>query len=73
MMISQDRGRTWVEKKNTPASWAGSQETPTLFTLDMPDGRERLLLVSANPGWGTDLAGHRHGFNTSYSDDDGDT
>ena len=73
MMISENDGETWTEKTDIPASWAGSQETPTMFKLNMPDGTERLMLITANPGWGTDSAGHKHGWNTSYSDDNGDT
>ncbi|MBQ7229516.1 MAG: Ig-like domain-containing protein, partial [Oscillospiraceae bacterium] len=30
MRISDDGGVTWTEKTDIPASWAGSQETPTL-------------------------------------------
>ncbi|MBQ7871868.1 MAG: exo-alpha-sialidase, partial [Oscillospiraceae bacterium] len=37
------------------------------------NGAERLLLITACPGWGTDSAGNQYGFNVSYSDDDGET
>lgn len=73
MMTSDDDGATWTEKKDIPASWAGSQETPTLYKLNLPDGTERLMLITANPGWGTDSAGNQYGWNTSYSDDNGET
>jgi hypothetical protein len=70
MRISDDGGITWTEKTDIPASWAGSQETPTLYTVTV-NGAERLLLITACPGWGTDSAGNQYGFNVSYSDDDG--
>ncbi|AIE82512.1 LamG-like jellyroll fold domain-containing protein [Actinotignum schaalii] len=73
MMISDDQGQTWTEKTDTPKSWTGSQETPTLYSLIREDGSERLMLITANPGWGVDNEGHRYGWNTSYSDDNGET
>ncbi|MBR7179761.1 MAG: Ig-like domain-containing protein, partial [Oscillospiraceae bacterium] len=72
MRISDDGGITWTEKTDIPASWAGSQETPTLYTVSF-NGNERLILITACPGWGTDSAGNSTGFNVSYSDDDGET
>ena len=72
MRISDDAGRTWTEKTDLPASWAGSQETPTLYTVTV-NGNERLLLITACPGWGTDSAGNQYGFNVSYSDDNGES
>ena len=72
MRISEDGGITWTEKTDIPASWAGSQETPTLYTVTV-NGAERLLLITACPGWGTDSNGNQTGFNVSYSDDNGDT
>ncbi|MDY5147635.1 hypothetical protein DDD64_01600 [Actinotignum sanguinis] len=73
MMVSDDQGATWTEKTDTPKSWTGSQETPTLYSLIREDGSERLMLITANPGWGVDNAGNRYGWNTSYSDDNGET
>lgn len=73
MMVSDDLGKTWTQKKDIPASWAGSQETPTMYTLNMPDGGERIMLITACPGWGADADGNRYGWNTSYSDDNGQT
>ena len=72
MQISDDLGLTWTEKTDIPESWAGSQETPTLYTVTV-NGAERLLLITACPGWGTDSDGNQYGFNVSYSDDDGET
>ena len=69
MRISDDNGANWVEKTNLPASWAKSQETPTLYTLNMPDGHERLMLITACPNW--DLK--KGGWDTAYSDDNGET
>ncbi|MFF5200029.1 RICIN domain-containing protein [Micromonospora parva] len=61
---SDDGGRTWSGRLPTPASWATSKETPTLYKVVKPNGATRLLLVSglpASPG----------GFKTAYSDDSG--
>ena len=69
MQISDDEGETWTEKKDIPASFATCQETPTLYTLDMGNGKERIMLISACPNW--DL--QRGGWDTAYSDDDGET
>ncbi|MEU4400926.1 RICIN domain-containing protein [Micromonospora orduensis] len=63
---SDDGGRTWSGRLPTPASWATSKETPTLYKVVKPTGTTRLLLVSglpASPG----------GFKTAYSDDNGRT
>ena len=49
MRISEDGGLTWTEKTDLPASWAGSQETPTLYTVTV-NGAERLILITACPG-----------------------
>ncbi|MDY5271576.1 glycoside hydrolase domain-containing protein [Tractidigestivibacter sp.] len=73
MKVSEDRGETWTEKTDLPQSWAGSQETPTMYTLAREDGSERIMLITACPGWGTDSAGNQYGWNTSYSDDGGKT
>lgn len=73
MMISDDQGKTWIQKESTPSDWAGSQETPTMYALELPDGSERLMMITACPGWGTDSDGNTYGWNTSYSDDGGDT
>lgn len=43
---SGDGGRTWSERLPTPASWATSQETPTLYRVRDPRGGERLLVFS---------------------------
>ncbi|MBQ2383918.1 MAG: exo-alpha-sialidase, partial [Oscillospiraceae bacterium] len=72
MRISDDGGLTWTEKTDIPADWAGSQETPTLYALNV-GGKEKLILITACPGWGTDSDGNSTGWNVSYSDDNGDT
>ena len=46
MKRSGDGGLTWSERLPTPASWATSMETPTVFPVDLADGRRRLLLFS---------------------------
>lgn len=74
MRYSDDQGATWTEfEKALPSDWSGSQETPTLYCLDMPDGTERIMMITACPGWGTDSDGNATGWNTSYSDDNGET
>ena len=73
MKISDDNGKTWIEKNDTPSSWIGSQETPTLYVLPLENGKERIMMITACPGWGTDSNGNKTGWNTSYSDDNGET
>lgn len=73
MQISDDEGENWRELTNTPSSWAGSQETPTLYKLSLENGKQRLIMINSNPGWGVDSNNNRYGFNTSYSDDNGET
>lgn len=68
LQMSYDAGETWVEKE-TPSSWARSQETPTIYKLNMSNGKERLILITGCPGWGDGSTG----WNTSYSDDGGET
>lgn len=70
MQISDDNGRIWTEKTDTPSSWKDCQETPTLYVLNLNTGKERILLLSACPGnWGN----HSTGWDVSYSDDNGET
>jgi len=46
MKRSEDGGLTWSERLPTPASWATSMETPTVFPVDLADGRRRLIMFS---------------------------
>ncbi len=47
MKRSGDGGLTWSERLGTPASWATSKETPTIYRVRDPErGGERLLLFS---------------------------
>ena len=46
MKRSGDGGLTWSERLPTPPSWATSMETPTVFPVDLADGRRRLLMFS---------------------------
>lgn len=46
MKRSHDGGLTWSERQETPASWASSLETPTIFSLEDPTGKKRLFLFS---------------------------
>lgn len=43
---STDGGRTWSERLPTPASWATSQETPTIHRVIDAAGKKRLILWS---------------------------
>lgn len=43
---SEDGGKTWSERLLTPASWATSLETPTLFRVGKTDRGESLILFS---------------------------
>lgn len=72
MMISDDEGKTWTQKEDIPESWDGSLETPTMYALNLEDGTERLMLITACPNWGSSVSTKR-GWQTSYSDDGGDT
>lgn len=57
---SPDGGRTWSKRLPTPASWATSQETPTLHRVTDATGRERLLLFSG-----------LHPIRMAYTEDEG--
>ncbi len=43
---SSDGGLTWSERLPTPASWATSQEVPTLHRVIGPDGKKRVIMWS---------------------------
>jgi hypothetical protein len=43
---SDDGGRSWSDRVPTPASWATSQETPTIHRVVDGIGRRRLILFS---------------------------
>lgn len=60
---SYDGGRTWGERLPTPANWATSEETPTLYRLIDPNGKARILLFSGKAG----------GIRVAYSEDDGES
>ena len=46
MKRSDDGGLSWSERLPTPASWETSMETPTVFPVDLADGRRRLIMFS---------------------------
>ena len=46
MQVSEDAGETWKEKTDIPSSWSMSYETPTLYKLNMTNGKEKLILTS---------------------------
>lgn len=64
---STDGGLTWSERLSTPASWTTSQETPTLYEVEKPDGTKRLQMISGL------VRNGNTGFKTAYSDDNGAT
>lgn len=43
---SDDGGKTWSDRLPTPASWATSQETPTIHRVIDPTGKKRLIVWS---------------------------
>jgi hypothetical protein len=43
---SNDGGLTWSDRLPTPASWATSQEVPTLHRVVGPDGTKRIIMWS---------------------------
>lgn len=62
MKRSGDGGLTWSERLPTPASWATSMETPTVFAVDLADGRRRLIMFSG-----------LYPVRMAHSDDEGET
>ena len=70
--VSTDGGRSYSSTiANTPASWVNSQETPTVYRLQFTDEQmqDKLIMISANPDWGSGSTG---GFNCSLSSDEGE-
>lgn len=43
---SEDAGRTWSDRLEVPASWATSQEVPTLFRTEDAAGKRRIVMFS---------------------------
>ncbi|OLF49551.1 hypothetical protein BU200_06585 [Streptococcus acidominimus] len=70
MQISRDGGKTWTEKTDIPKDWAHSYETPTLYKLNMTDGRTKLMMITGRPEWHQNTTG---GWQTSISTDNGET
>lgn len=78
--VSEDKGKTYFESSeiNVPASWAKSQETPTVYRLifnkdNIPSSDDKLIMVSGNPKWYNDPQYKKNGFNASISSDEGKT
>lgn len=70
--LSTDGGLSWSESiPDTPESWKNSLETPTIYRLEFKDGRDKLILISANPKWPN--MSTPGGFECSVSDDEGKT
>jgi len=59
---SEDGGRTWSERLPVPASWATSQETPTIHRVVDAAGTKRLVVFSG-----------LHPIRSALSEDDGRT
>lgn len=73
MRVSTDFGLTWSDRvASLPASFADSQETPTLYNLHFTDGSEKLVMISGCPYW-VATKYKADGFNFSFSDDGGVT
>lgn len=62
MKRSEDGGRTWSDRLETPESWATSRETPHVYPMVDPEGMRRLVLFSG-----------LFPVRTSISEDDGAT
>lgn len=73
MRVSSDFGMTWSDRvSDLPASYADSQETPTLYNLTFTDGSTKLVMISGCPYW-VATKYKANGFNFSFSDDGGQT
>lgn len=68
MKKSYDGGKTWSERLPTPSSWAGSREVPTLYELEAPDGKRRVMMFSGIMGKDPNIK-NRY----AVSEDDGKT
>lgn len=69
---STDFGLTYTDiTSTTPSSWQNSEETPTLYTLNLTDGTEVLIMISGIPSWGG--RNTTYGFNSTTSFDGGVT
>lgn len=71
MRYSDDNGASWHDVEKTPKGWEQSRETPTLYTLKMDGGKERIMMITGCPVWSND--NKMRGWQTSYSDDNGVT
>lgn len=70
MMVSHDAGETWTRKIDIPESWNTSYETPTIYKLNMTDGRTKLIVLSGHPkSFGAPVGG----WDSSVSSDGGET
>ena len=43
---SNDAGKTWSSRLQTPTSWASSKEVPTLFQVTDKKGNDRIIMFS---------------------------
>lgn len=50
MRISHDKGLTY-ETVSIPASFAETEETPTIYKLNFADGTQKLVIIAGRPSW----------------------
>ena len=50
MRISHDKGLTY-ETVSIPASFAETEETPTIYKLNFTDGTQKLVIIAGRPSW----------------------
>lgn len=67
---STDGGLTWEKRVPANETWKNSEETPTIYKLDLIDGTQKLISISGGPAWHGSTF---RGFKTSISDDNGET
>ena len=70
LMKSDNRGESWEQIKDTPASWENSLETPTMYRLNFTDGSVKYVLIAGRPQWHHNVgASASGGWDVSISDD----
>nr|WP_243281476.1 glycoside hydrolase domain-containing protein [Clostridium sp. D53t1_180928_C8] len=67
---STDGGLTWKRRVLANETWKSSEETPTIYKLNLVDGSQKLISISGGPEWHGSTF---RGFKTSISDDNGET
>lgn len=67
---STDGGLTWEKRIQVNETWKNSEETPTIYKLNLTNGSQKLMQVSGGPAWNGSTF---KGFKTSISEDNGTT